>query len=156
MRGQLRAEPCPRGLCPAGWDGAAAPRRRQRGAAVWPAPGGRAGSAGVAVRRLVAFRRGSVPQAQGGSAESTARFYFNVREGKEISVPFGRALLWLWFAQRLSPSFLDNPDTQSVLRFYYKIIDKIMVVMTDLSIKKGRECKYLPILCKYLPSNQHF
>lgn len=77
-------------------------------------------------------------------------------EGKGASAPFSRALLWLWFAQRPSPSFLDNPDTQSVLRFYYKIVDKIMVVVTDLSIKKGRECKYLPILCKYLPSNQHF
>lgn len=54
------------------------------------------------------------------------------------------------------PSFLDNPDTQSALHFYYNVTDKIMLYMTDLSIRKGRACKYPPVFCKYLPNNQHF
>lgn len=36
-------------------------------------------------------------------------------------------------------SFLDNPDKQSVLRLYDKILDEMMVFVTDLSIEKGKE-----------------
>lgn len=50
-----------------------------------------------------------------------------------------RLLLRLWGAQLFPLSFPDNPDGQRMLHFYYKILDKIMVFMTDLSIEKGRE-----------------
>lgn len=50
-----------------------------------------------------------------------------------------RLLLRLWGAQLFPLSFPDNPDGQRILHFYHKILDKIMVFMTDLSIEKGRK-----------------
>lgn len=97
-----------------------------------PVPGGV-----TQVRCHLAFGNRCFSQVQRGSAEDSSLFPFNVKEVIHVSALFGFPLAVVCTASSLSLS--QTILINSVLHFYYKILDKIMVFMMDLSIEKGRE-----------------